>query len=211
MPAAPSVVRLLTRQQGVLTRRQRLMMEEVFRIDIIPNFFEGAQPNLRVTFIFKEIQADEGMEESFPLELPEPIVNNVLDPGFWARRLWLALFEGNQRVMLELERLLTEDGWLGDNFRAVLRQLPDATFDPAEYFTHWNLLGLNGSFIDMSSEERDAVEMTIATIFQLYDNHSLEAVLLSTDFVGLMRFYATILPEPQSPPSEATVIVVNDD
>ena len=160
-----AVVRLLTRRNTGITRRRQnhprpvdrdlLEISEVFRIDVITRFFEGTEPNLRVRFLFTEIAADEGMEVNYPLELPEPILQNRVCSEYWAKILFDALFYENQNQMLFLSRIYTEDSFMGESLRLALMDLPPNVYVPQGFFTHSGLYLAAAEFRDLSEDERD--------------------------------------------------------
>lgn len=197
------VVRLLRRRNGVRRHqpfREEPVLEvaEVFRLDVVGQLFEGQQPVLRVKFVIT--QDEPSMEESYPLELPAlEVPDPELPPAAWARRIFQAVFEGDQEAMIYLQdqyRL----GPQGDLQRALQRwaHLDSRAWvqnSPQRWFVFWALLLANASFVGVDREEVTLHTETVRHLVDQYPEQVLRLGPYITDFCQVLLVFAWCLDQ----------------
>lgn len=185
-----SVVRLLLKRTGVrrpAPRRVPLIeIEEVFRVDIIAAFFEGAFPPLRVLFNFIQPQQDADLVADYPLELPEDDFRFRRDPADHllrapAQAAWRLIYEGLPADWLLVDRENFLD--LVDVWGTIARE-----HNPDEFWSLPGLLQANRSLALLDfDEERDLCMMLSQWIIDHWPSHSLVALTYYDDIVALSR------------------------
>lgn len=166
----------------VLTRRRRgprqpivdaenalLEVAEVFRIDVVRQFFEGRRQVLQVTYVINPKDPEPGFQEDFPLELADiPVPEHPARQ--WAVALVKAIFEGNPIEMMNLQREYSRgpqallQAVLREHGRLHLQVWRDTP--PWEFFTFFNLNALNNGLAELQQEERDCLIMTVDQLLE---------------------------------------------
>lgn len=181
-------------------------VQEVFRIDIIPQVFEGAEPQLRVIFNITQQPARE-MELDYPFELPEEPFRRPHKALAVAYQVYEAVYAGDTLQALAIEQAYhhAEPSMVRQVFSQYKNNLDIGQWRhlaPSEFCTFFHLNGMNGGLEHCCDEEEiELMQSQLNYIFTTYPEYSISVLPIMTDLEKLMLFMAEIcrresLPRP---------------
>lgn len=194
-----------------LARQPLREITNVFQADVIAAAFEGEFPPLRVLYCITPKDPDwvvdyplEDLPQTEP-ELPGPVFRDCEHPAAHYARVYLdAIYKGDLAPLVEAGNSFTCT-WEG-SFRQIWEQFGNrgalawarhGTYE--DYFSFFEIHGLNNSLVEADKDELDAAILTAYWVLENYPEYSLWVLPAADDVVDLMLFRAWLLGDRQGP------------